>query len=35
MKRFIVCIWFGWIVSFLYGASVSFDDMAEGLPTTL
>lgn len=27
MKRFIVCIWFGWIISFLYGASVSFDDM--------
>lgn len=29
MKRFIVCIWFGLVFSFLYGAAVSFDDMRE------
>lgn len=29
MKRFIVCIWFGLVFSFLYGATVSFDDMRE------
>lgn len=29
MKRFIVCIWFGLVFSFLYGAAVSFDDIRE------
>ena len=27
MKRFIICIWFGLCISFLHGATVSFDDM--------
>lgn len=29
MKRFIVFIWFGLFISFLYGAALSFDDMRE------
>lgn len=29
MKRFIVCVWFGLFISFLYGAALSFDDMRE------